>query len=597
MNSVLGLCLAAGLASLLTAPIGSACAASVTTSRYDEARSGTNNEETILSPASISNGKLQRIATLGRGLDQGELMTSELLYLSGQQITSRGERDVVLVGTNFGRILAFDANARGTAADQDQLLWASDVLATIPGAALDMGIASAPVVDAERQVLFAVARYKAQDEVRFTLFSVDLRSGDLLGRVDIDGEYGFAVAGRQHRVRFFAGKQLQRPGLALIDGQVVVCFSLAGEHDHPGHGWIMAFQPGPGSRTFAQTGILATTVGEQDNPVLSPAGVPLPAGAGIWQGGRAPVVNQDGTFLVITSNTVVGTEGASEQANPEYVPGEVNGEHHTFGDAVLKIRLDPAAPAGQSLSIVGASIPGNWREMDARDDDLGSSGGTSFADPRDPSRSLVVSGGKSRYLFVLDPANMGEPDKASGAPVVGSGPCPSLSEACEMAVDLPPDTPLAHIIGGVVALTIEEDGARSARLYNWASADIIRSFDLSATASGRLGLAATAHAGRAAAHPGGMLTLTSNGGKKDSAIVWAIAAPLEETSIAGSRANSLRVYAFDADLRPLWQSEGFAPHWTSGKFRAPLVIDGKLYFGATDRITVYGLTDRQEPRS
>ena len=101
--------------------------------------------------------------------------------------------------------------------------------------------------------------------------------------------------------------------------------------------------------------------------------------------------------------------------------------------------------------------------------------------------------------------------------------------------------------------------------------------------------------GRVASHgsPGGALTVSSDGTKAGTGIVWATVG----TSKSADHGNADgTVHAFNAEtLEELWSSEGDAKRDRMGtlvKFVPPLIVDGRVYVVSYDNaVNIYGLLD------
>jgi hypothetical protein len=93
-------------------------------------------------------------------------------------------------------------------------------------------------------------------------------------------------------------------------------------------------------------------------------------------------------------------------------------------------------------------------------------------------------------------------------------------------------------------------------------------------------------------HPGGLLSISANGGKADSAIVWAY------TSSVGNGPGKLMAFGAMPDasvpdrLEDIWESDtclGDAIE-TGSTFAAPTVSNGRVYVATgADRVDVFGL--------
>ena len=80
-------------------------AQSVTTSQYDNARSGTSRLETILTPRNVNVRHFGKIFALKVDGD----IYAQPLFLAGLEIPSKGRHDVLFVATEHDSVYAFDA--------------------------------------------------------------------------------------------------------------------------------------------------------------------------------------------------------------------------------------------------------------------------------------------------------------------------------------------------------------------------------------------------------------------------------------------------------------------------------------------------------
>ena len=224
----------------------------VTTYQYDTNRSGTNPNETILTPTNVNVSQFGRLMVFPV---QGYVY-AQPLYMSGLTIGGTSH-NVLFVATEHDQLYAFDVNS-------GQQLWHTNFLAnsglqrivsSVSSNDVDctdlvpeIGITGTPVIDTATNTLYGsveTKEYTAQSPVRtfyHRLHALDITTGldkvppptvIALARGIGSGSIGGTIA-------FNALLQNQRPSLLLADGQVFVSW---GSHCDIGafHGWLMSF--------------------------------------------------------------------------------------------------------------------------------------------------------------------------------------------------------------------------------------------------------------------------------------------------------------------------------------------------------------------
>jgi hypothetical protein len=338
--------------------------AAVLTDRYDNARTGANPYETLLTTSNVSPARFGRL--FSRAVD-GEIY-AQPLFVADQELTRYGRRNVVVVCTEHNSVYAFDADDPAAAAP----LWHVNVGPSVRAESIDssrdirveIGITSTPVIDAASNTLFVVAETLGPDGPVFRLHALGLADGTERApgpveiRGDVPGSSADAVGGR---IAFRARMQWQRPGLLLSGGSVLVAF---GSHQDapPYHGWVFAYE----ANGLARTAVFCTSPGSTS--------------AGIWQGGVGLSAAPNGDIFVVTGDGLLTAERGG----------------HDYGDSVLRLSRD-------NLSVLDYFSPADQAQLRRSDRDLGSTGVLIVgADP-----SIAVTGSKDGRVFVLDQRNLG----------------------------------------------------------------------------------------------------------------------------------------------------------------------------------------------
>src|SRR5215470_11147381 len=164
-------------AALSSAP---AHAVSVVTWHNDNARTGLNAAETILTPQAVSSGRFGR--RFSHPVD-GKVY-AQPLYLPSVSIPGKGVHNVVYVATEHDSIYAFDADSAGGSnegpfwhvnlaeAAGETAVSVADVL-NCPSISPELGITGTPVIDPATQTLYVVAMTKKDNMMFHRLHALD----------------------------------------------------------------------------------------------------------------------------------------------------------------------------------------------------------------------------------------------------------------------------------------------------------------------------------------------------------------------------------------------------------------------------------------
>ena len=237
----------------------------------------------------------------------------------------------------------------------------------------NVGIESTPVIDSSTNTIYSVARTKevsgGTTSYVARLHALDITTGDekLGGPVVISGSVsGTGQGSSGGTLTFNPLIQNQRSSLALANGMVV--FSWASHEDYfDWHGWIFAYN----AQTLQLASIFCTTPNGQNG--------------GLWMSGRAPVVDSAEDFTTSSGN------------------GDWDGQT-SFGDSVLKL-----STAGGNISLADYFTPDDYANLQAHDNDLGSSGPLLIPGDRPHSQ-----GGKESILYLLNTSSLGHEQSGNG---------------------------------------------------------------------------------------------------------------------------------------------------------------------------------------
>jgi len=259
---------------------------------------------------------------------------------------------------------------------------------------------------------------------------------------------------------------------------------------------------------------------------------------GIWQSGRGPAIDSAGNIFFETGN------------------GAFDGKR-SFGTSLIKLSLGKAG-----FSVDDFFTPHDFEALNDRDADLGSTGPLLI-----PGTTLLVCGNKKGILYLIDSRSLGRitpKDKGILQSVEVKG-------------------------GRDLAGPAYWDGPGGPAIYLWTEADVLKAFRFNGS---RLDPTPFAKGGvPSKGSPGGALTISSDGKKPGTGIVWAM---LTNGKSADHGNAPGILYAYDAEtLHQLWNSERKPDRDRLGtlvKFVPPLVAGGKVYAPSYDNaVNVYGI--------
>jgi hypothetical protein len=500
--------------------------AQVTTSQYDNSRSGATPNERYLTPLNVNDKKFGK---LGAFKVDGAVY-AQPLFVPSVDVPHKGHHDLIFIATEHDSVYAFDAYSPNSAP-----LWQVSLLDQTKGSVAvseddaqcpfirpEIGITSTPVIDIRTGTLYVLTRTRIRHAVGANEYFQHLHALAITTGVEKFGGPKLIAAsvpgrgaGRSNReVPFDPLHENPRAALTLANNSVYLTWASSCDVD-PYHGWVMAYDP----QTLAQKAVLN----------VNPDG----SEGGIWLSDTGPAVDSEGNLYVPTGNgTFDATSGGRD-----------------YGDSVLK--LD-----GKSLAVRDYFTPFDQESILAGDSDVGSSGPTLLPDQPGPHRHLLLQPTKHSILYVIDRDQMGKFHAESDA------------------------------IPQRIRMTGEGFGAMAywnGHAYFAASDDVLRDY---AIKNGQLTL--NASSAIKFANPVATPTVSSDGNR--NAIVWAVATKIwngPDTTPAvlyAFDAAKLGQPIYTSEQNSPRDRAAFAT-----RFVIPVVYSGHVYFGTRSEVEVYGL--------
>jgi hypothetical protein len=510
---------------------------SVLTQHNDNTRAGWNDHETALTTSTVNGRQFGKVLTL----DVDDQVYAQPLVVGHVHING-GDHNVVYVATVNNTLYAFDG-------DDGTLYWmknysapgmrpprSTDMTGACGGTYTDfsgnIGMVGTPVIDAAQAALYVVARSTDGNTFVQHLHAVSIIDGsEAVGSpVQITATYSGNGDGSVNNVITFDGqRQNQRQALTLVNGVVYVTFASHCDWG-PYHGWVLGYD--------------AVTLQQRVVYNATPNGY----AGGMWASGTGMSADDAGNLYVVAGNGTVGDAG--DPTSPT-----------NRGESALKL-----VPSGSTLQVASYFTPNNYQFLNDYDLDYGSVGGLLI-----PNSNYYLTGGKNGDLYLLNKDDMGGYQAA------------------------------ANQVQQVIQLTGSEmhcqaayfKGSANEFIYVWPENNPLRAIPFD-RGSNLLDQQAelTFSTGGPTGHSGAMLTVSSDGSKDGTAILWA------SYAFSGDAEHDVSpgiLRAFDANdiTRELWNSRQNLSRDGAGnyaKFASPTIANGHVYLPTfSNQVVVYGL--------
>jgi hypothetical protein len=361
----------------------------IPTNRSDNARSGANVTETILTPNNVN--KDQFGALFNYPIDY--LALAQPLYVPNVTIPGKGTHNVVYVATMADSVYAFDADSNaGTNATP---LWSvnftnpalygpgittANTLATLPCSGgtttgfTQEGIAGTPTIDTTTGTMYVVAKTVQNGTVYHYLHALNIATGLEVegGPVQITAT---STSAKGHVTNFSSLHQLNRPALLLSNGVVYIGFGSNGCNDN-NTGWILAYE----ESNLKQVGSFNTS--------------PDIGFTSIWQTGNGLAADEFGNIYAVTAE-----DASSVSANDAAFGGS------SYSNSVIEFKPNPALP--NNLVLTQWFAPDDVLFLNTDDLDLSSGGPVILPDQAGAAPHLVVAAGKTGRIYVLNRDDLG----------------------------------------------------------------------------------------------------------------------------------------------------------------------------------------------
>ena len=515
------------LAALLTAR----AQVNVTTYHNDNARTGQNLNESILTPAAVNPNQFGKLFT--QPVDG--YIYAQPLYVSNLQIAG-GVHSVVFVATEHDSVYAFDADSN--AGPNGSPLWKVSFINPAAGITTldsfddtscsdlvpEIGITGTPVIDLPSKALYVVVRTKENGVFVQRLHTLDITTGaeKFGGPVVIQASVpGTGDGSSGGQVPFDPLHENQRPGLLLQNGLVYITWASHCDHG-PYHGWAIAYN----AQSLQQVAVRNATPNGGDG--------------GIWQSGAAPAADSSGNVFLATGNGTYDLNTGGADA----------------GDSIVKL----GPPSGANLPLLDYFTPFNQSSLNAGDVDLGSGGVLLLPDLPGGSahQHLLAEVGKQGTIYLVDRDAMGHFNPSD-------------------------DTQIVQSLPGAVTGVWGMPAFWNNTVYVGGESDHLKAFSFNDSNSGLLSIAPVSASSGTYHYPGTTPAVSASGSV--NGILWALDYISNGSAV---------LHAYDAtnlanELYNTTQKSQDAPG-PAVKFAVPTIANGKVYVGTATQLAVYGIT-------
>jgi hypothetical protein len=507
----------------------------VTTHHYDNLRTGWNQQETTLTPGTVSSGSFGLQAQVA----VDEQVDAQPLFVPNQIINGQGPYDVVYVATENNSIYAIDANSGNILAQQNY--GAAVPYTVLPGQCLNssanLGINSTPVIDLPSNTIYAITYTLENHEPTFRIHSINASTlkDQITPAPLVTGQSNLKNG---QVLDFDSRNNRQRSALIETSGNIYAGFaSWCDINANVSRGWVLGWNTG----SLAPIGASELTnklTHDGDNFFLS----------SIWMSGAGITSDDQGNLFFITGNTDYDSKAYNQTYN--------------IAESVVKLSTD-LTTVEDHFTPTGNQV--GWKVLDEYDLDFGAAGILLLPDQSGAYPHLAYAGGKYGPMYLLNRDNLG----GTGKPKITLGTYNNYGCWCTQS----------YYVGGDGVGRIVQSTGDSLDIWQLQTGNKkpYLTYDTGNSVNG-------------SQDPGFFTTISSNGTQQGSHVIWAVERPSNFTT------NAVVLDAFDpANSANLLFS---SPNTTAGTWPfdccananlVPVVANGHVFVGSYQNLSIFGL--------
>ncbi len=501
----------------------------IITYHYDNNRTGWNQTETVLTPATVGSpsfGLLQTVA-LDDQVDAQPLVTPGVLITAGK---FPGVHDVVYVATEGNTVYAIDVHS-GIVLLSPNFGTPVSLPLGCSNNGPNVGINSTPVIDLDSKTLYVMVYTQTSNGPAYHLHALDL--GSLTDKVSPRLVQASHPLTDGSRFNFNATYQRQRPALLLANGSIYAGFgSFCDFAPNLSRGWLLGWTAGS-LKPFPSNELV-------NQQVASPTGFFL---SSIWMAGYGPAADDAGNILFVTGN--------SDSAGNTY-------------DGVTNIQESVVKVSSTLTTVLDLFTPKNQSTLDAGDVDFGSGGVLVLPDQPGSKPHLAVAAGKIGTMFLMNEDNLGgySPTRNNTLGMYYVGGC-----WCGQSYYVDPSDGVGRVVSS---------GGRTVQLWKLQTSPKVTLTKV----MGSRGLGGSQD-------PGFFTTISSNGNA--SPIIWALSRPVRSTK-APISLFAFNPESGGSTMTQLFKgTAGAWPNLGGDANLVPVVANGLVFVASNQQLQIFGL--------
>jgi hypothetical protein len=572
----------------------------VLTYHYDNARTGWNQSETILTTTNVNPANFGILSQTS--LPDNADVDAQPLVVPSQKITMgapSGQIDVpgqyaliVYVATEANDIYAINANT-------GQVVLSANLGQPVAG---PFGISSTPVIDLAANTMYVVAyTLDSQNNRIYQVHALDL--GNLTDKIvpppDTSQVANTATDVVNTSIPFQASLQRQKPALLESNGKLYAGFGSLGDNQGA-RGWVLGWNV-PSLTPLANNQLnnrlstnLSTIFHGQPN---SPSGLFL---SSVWMSGYGIAADSaTGDLYFVTGNSAVDVSDVNPSPSNLDLAGEIRqlgfvllSEYQGFpnygnvADSVVRLRPDLSGIDDGGNAATG--ILGNPKEgiftpwmqngRSVKDYDFGSGGAMLLPEQTGSHPHLLAAAGKEGVMYLLDRDQLGGFGQPSVYGLVGA----EDDALAEVSIGPCWCGPSYFNSGSPYVVS---SGGNSVELWGVSASALFVALTLE-------GISVPVVGGSTSGQGTGFMTSVSSNGAQN-AIIWAVSRP-------DAKSQSW-LYAFNAQPNngtlPLLFNQPVSGPLGGNSNVVPVVANGKVFVATNGNLTILGLQSGPSPPS